>query len=70
MASHSVMRCSGDLETELNSGVVMRHHVPHHIHVDGIHGSIGLHWLLSCEKVLQCVTSSKLQTGLISSEGT
>ena len=65
-ASHSVMCSSADFEssTQLNSCAVMRHHMPHHIHVDGINGSTALHRLVMCENVLWCVTLSKVSTGL------
>ena len=42
-ASHRVKLHSADLEssTKLKSGTVMRLHIPHHVHVDGINGSAG-----------------------------
>ena len=48
------MRHSADLEssTHLNSVAIMRHHMPHHVHVNGINGSAALYRLLKCENML------------------
>ena len=59
-ASHSVMCRSTDLEcltvSELNSDIVMHHHMQHHVY----NGSSGFHWLLTSENMLQHVTLSKV----------
>ena len=64
MASHGVMWHNADPEiessTQLNYGAIMRHHMPHHIHVDGINGRTDLYLVLMCENVLWCVTLLKV----------
>ena len=60
-ALHIIMCNSADFESSrvVNSGAIMHRHMPHCVLIDGINGSAGLCWLLTCEHVLWGVTPSK-----------
>ena len=63
------MRQGADLEnsTQLTSGAIMRCHMPHHVHVDGINGSTGLCQLLTSENAVKSVNGPLLTNTIPSS---